>query len=263
MNINTRKNLMQYGNKVCSENILAPKDRVTPVVYTGMEEQYTTIYFNDYFDYDPIYSLMTDIDSVRQIGGYSKINLYFSSLGGNADCLFTLADFLNQINDIEIDLIVSGMVASAGFYLLLMIENSNVNIIFSSGSRGIIHLGDTLLSSRGSLSKESERYNFDKFREKDIQELNKYFKENYINKLKIRKEDRRRLNQGQDLHLLKDELEIIVNDFHGKRYYESDEFLNTYFEIKSRIEQGEGILKSMEEEYKKCLGKSLDKNLTK
>ena len=247
----------QIKNNLCGDLPQAFKNRITPIVYTGMENQCTTIYFNNDFEFESIYNLMTDIDSIRQIGGYNRINLYFTSMGGDSECLFALADYFNQISDIEIDLIVNGGVASAGFYILLMINNPNVHIIFTQGSYGVIHLGDTLLSSRGSLSKESERYNWNKFREKDIQELNKYFKEEYINKLKLRKEDRKRLNQGQDLHLFKDELEDVVYSFQERAYYESEEFMNDYREAKERVQELNHILETMKENYKKNTGKEL------
>lgn len=249
----------QIKNKLCGDLFQPLKNRIVPVAYTGMENQCTTIYFSDSFEFESIYNLMTDIDSVRQIGGYSKITLYFSSNGGDADCLFALADYLNQISDIEIDFVVTGMVASAGFYILLMIDNPNINIIFSDRCSGLIHLGDTYLSSRGSLSKESERYNWDKFLERDINELNKYFKENFINKLKLRKEDRKRLNQGQDLHLLKEELENVVYSFHERKYYESEDFLNDYSQLENKIKEFEEILDNMKQEYKKNTGKDFTK----
>lgn len=247
----------QLKNKLCGETLQPIKNRITPIIYTGMEEQSTTIYFNDSFDFEPIYNLMTDIDGVRQIGGYSHLNLYFSSNGGDADCLFALADYLNLIDDIKIDFVVTGMVASAGFYILLMIDNPNINIIFNTRCSGLIHLGDIYISSRGALSKESERYDWNKFVQKDIKELNKYFKENFINKLKLSKEDRKRLNQGQDLHLLKEELENVVYSFQEKRYYESEVFLNEYSHVKSQIDELNSLLDNMRQNYKKNIGKDL------
>lgn len=247
----------QLKTKICGDTLQPIKNRITPIVYTGMENQSTTIYFDDGFEFETIYNLISDIDSIRQIGGYSKINLYFSSNGGNVDCLFVLSDYLNQIDDIEIDFIVTGMVASAGFYILLMINNSNINIIFNDGCFGVLHLGDTWLSSRGRLSNDSGRYDWNKFKEKDINNLNNYFKTTYINKLKLSKEDRKRLNQGQDLHLDRNELSEVVYSFQEKRYYENGYFLNEYNDIKNQISELENLLNNIKDKYKTITGKDL------
>lgn len=247
----------QLKTKICGDTLQPIKNRITPIVYTGMENQSTTIYFDDGFEFETIYNLISDIDSIRQIGGYSKINLYFSSNGGNADCLFVLSDYLNQIDDIEIDFIVTGMVASAGFYILLMVNSSNINIIFNDGCFGVLHLGDTWLSSRGRLSNDSGRYDWNKFKEKDINNLNSYFRINYINKLKLSKEDRKRLNQGQDLHLEKKELEDIVYSFQERRYFESEEFLKNYADLKFSVEELQNNIKELKDKYKTITGKEL------
>lgn len=246
----------KFNNRVC-DNTQNINNRIVPVVYTGMENKCATVYFNDYFYFEPIYSLITDLDSIRQVGSYSKLTLYFSSGGGLADCLFTLSDYFNQIDDIEIDLVVSGMVASAGFYILLMIDNPNINIIFNDISSGIIHLSDTFLSSRGMLSKDDGRYNWDKFRQKESEKLNNYFKINYINKLKLSKEDRKRLNQGQDLHLDKKELEDIVYSFQERRYFESEEFLKNYADLKFNMNELQDNIEELKDKYKKITGKEL------
>ncbi len=113
------------------------------------------------------------------------------------------------------------------------------------------------MSLRGSLSKESDRYDWNKFVEKDLKRLNKYFKETYLNKLNLTKEDRKRLNQGQDVYLSKDDLEEIVYSFHEKRYYESENFVSTYNQLKEKRKSIDDLIDNMKKEYKKCVGKDL------
>ena len=233
-----------------------------PIVYGGMHNQSTVVMFNDCFDYETINKLINDIESIRQIGGYSNIDLYFSSLGGIAETLFVLADYLNNIEDIHINFIVNGMVASCGFYILLLIENENIDLIFNSHCSGLIHLGDTYISARGQLAMEESRYNWEKFQAEDLKKLNDYFKKELIPKLNLSKKDIKQLEQGRDIMFHGDELEKIITDFRDKRYYQSENIVEDYVILLHKANELNESLEKMKEKYKKYNDKDISEVLT-
>ena len=232
-----------------------------PVVYTGMQNQKTVITFNDCFEDETITRLINDIESVRQVGGYSEIDLYFTSDGGSADSLFVLADYLNNSQGITINFIVTGIVASAGFYILLLIENNDVNIIFNKHCSGLIHLGDSYMSYRGQLTTEESRYNWDKFRAESLKKLNEYFKNEILPNLNLSKKDLKHIEAGKDLMLHADELEKIVNEYHERKYFNSDEVVEHYVALNQQISEYAVALQDIKDKFKKYTGKDIDKEL--
>lgn len=248
-------------NKLYKELESIPVDNgLKPVVYTGMKDQKTVVAFNDYFEHEAIIGLIYNIESIRQIGGYDTIDLYFSSPGGVTDTLFILSDYLNNINDIKINFIVNGEVASCGFYILLLIENSNIDLIFNEHCSGLIHLGDTYISARGQLTSEESRYNWDKFRAKDLEKLNNYFKE-LILKLNLSEKDREKLNEGRDVIFHGDELEKIVNEYHNNRYFNSDEAVEHYVSLQQKISEYTVLIGDFKNKFQQYAGKDIDKEL--
>lgn len=232
-----------------------------PIVYDGMNNQKTVICFNNYFENKNITELINKIESVRQIGGYVEIDLYFSSNGGDANCLFMLADYLNNIKGIQINFIANGMLASAGFYILLLIENTNIDIIFNDFCEGLIHLGDSYISYRGQLTKEDARYNHDKFHAQSLEMLNNYFFKEILPNLNLSDKDLKLLEEGRDILLHKEELERVVSEYHYKKYLTSEEFVETYCNLKNKEQDTKSLLKKMQDDYKKYYKKDLDVEL--
>lgn len=254
---------MRFRNKLHKEFEQLPivDSGLEPVVYTGMQKQTTVIVFNDYFEYITITKLINKIESIRQTGGYTNIDIYFSSLGGDADYLFVLSNFLNNLKDIHINFIVTGMVASAGFYILLLIENPNIDIIFNKRCSGSIHLGDTLISYRGQLSSESSRYKNEKFHAKSLEKLNEYFKNELIPKLNLSKKDIEQINEGNDVMFHSDELEKIISEYHEKRYFNSNEAVDEYTLIKQKIYHHKKVLSKMRDGFKKYANLDIENTL--
>lgn len=240
-------------NNLCFMSDFSNVD-IEPSVMDNPNSKETTIWFNGYYSYENIYKLMTQIDSVVQSGGYEKINLYYSSDGGEADSLFALSNYLNNINNIDISIRIVGMVASCGFYLLTLLDNPNISLEFTQSSSGLIHLGDILISARGLLSKESSRYCQEKFLQQGIDDLNKYLKEEILDNLELSDIDRDKLNQGNDVMLQSDELEKIIISFHEKRYYKSDSFIEDIISVKHDIEELQQAYKSLGDQYKYFTG---------
>lgn len=202
----------------------------------------TTIWFNSDFTDENIYKLIQDIEKVKQ-AEYRKLTLYFESNGGSITSLRVLANYLNnKIGDLKIEINVIGLVASAGFYILVMVDNKNINIKFDETSCGLIHLSNSQISCRSLLSQDNERYDAEQFFIKSIPTLNEWLTENYLDKLNLKEEDKAMLQQGKDVMLDAKELERVVTEFHEDRYLESEDcqeevinLIDAYEEIKARI----------------------------
>lgn len=249
-------------NKLCDEfEQITIDNRLKPVVYTGMQNQKTVIVFNNYFGHETITRLINDIESVRQVGGYSVIDLFFTSDGGSADSMFMLADYLNNLEGIKINIIVTGMVASAGFYILLLIDNADINIIFNKCCSGLIHLGDNLISYRGQLAPENSRYNYDKFVSDHLEKLNEFFKNDILPKLNLSKKDLKHINEGKDLMLHGDELEKIINEYHENKYFNSDESIENYTELHQKLSDCAILIGNFKDKFKQYTSKDIDKEL--
>lgn len=249
-------------NKLYNEfESIAIDNGLKPVIYTGMQDQKTVLVFNDCFAHETITHLINNIESARQVGGYSIIDLYFTSDGGSADSMFMLADYLNNVRDIQINIIVTGMVASAGFYILLLIDNEYVNIIFNKCCSGLIHLGDNLISYRGQLAPENSRYNYDKFVSDHLEKLNEFFKNDILPKLNLSKKDLKHINEGKDLMLHGDELEKIINEYHENKYFNSDESVEHYVNLQQKISEYAELIGDFKNKFQKYIGKDIDKEL--
>lgn len=247
-------------HKLCEDEYIN-EHKTAPIVYTGMQNQKTVIIFNDYFNNKTITNLINDIESIRQIGGYEIIDLYFSSLGGETDTLFILADYLNGIQGIKINFRVNGMVASCGFDILLLINNNNINLTFNQHCSGLIHLGDTWLSARSQLTTEEGRYNLEKFRAEDLKKLNEYFKNEIISNLNLSKKDIKKLNEGGDVILHAKELKEIVTKYHECKYFNSEESISDYVSIQEDISELLSLAIDFKEKFKRYAKIDIDKEL--
>ena len=239
------RKLMRQANAQNGRGLLFEEERnilnVQPIIMDGSATETMVWFTSDFTEYS-IYKLIQDIEQIKQ-GDYKKMKLYFSSNGGCIFSLRVLADYLNkQIGDLEIDLYVTGLVASAGFYILLMIENSNIKIMFDNLSMGLIHLSDSLVSQRSMLSREDARYSAEQHFIKSTTTVNNWLTTEYLDKLDLREKDREMLQQGKDVMLEQKELERVVNKFREERFLESDEcqeeigdLMVLYTEINERI----------------------------
>lgn len=221
-----------------------------------------TFWFDGLFEKNSIEELIQGINMSIAIGN-KELTVYFSSDGGYMYCLTVLSDFFNNLpSDIYIDFVVSGGVCSCGFYILLMINNPNINIIFDKMSAwGMIHLADSWNSQRGILGKENYKHNDSKFEKHNLDRLNKILKEDYLDQLDLSDEDREQIENGHDVYFDCEELERLVTDFHNKRYYTSDLFIEDYVKAKQEVQDKNSLLKQIESEYKFYTGKDIKKEL--
>lgn len=240
---------------------LLPIKEERPIVLTGMMGQKTVMYFDDEFDKEPITRLINDIEMARQVGGYSVIDLYFSSLGGNADTLFVLGDYLNNIEDIDINFIVNGMVASCGFLILLLIDNEKIHISCNQFSSGLIHLADIYLSTRDQRSSEEDRYRFSKFLKSEVEKLNKWILNDVVPLLPLSDKDKQKISEGEDVMFSGDELDSLIRKYQYNRFMRTERFLEEYVSIGDEIKALQSVRKKMKKDYKDIMNKDIEELL--
>lgn len=231
------------------------KDHVSPVIAPGWKNQSTVIYFNGGFDTDSIRNLINDIELVRQTPGYSSIDLYFTSNGGYNRDLNVIIDYLNNIEDIKINFIATGWVASCGFYILAMINNDNIKIEVQDSAMGLIHLADISVSSRDLLGDDQTTGNY---LIRHIEETNKDLK-NIITHMGFPQIAVDRILSGQDLHLTAGEIRAALKYYFDWRYYNSDTFDRKMEYIDEKIAYWNDVKKKYKKAYKDFTGKHYKK----
>lgn len=223
------------------------ESELEPVCISGLENEKATLIFNKDFNNETISNLIYRIDNIRQSGSYVKLDIYFSSDGGDIDSMFMLADYINSIeDDFEIVIKVNGGVCSAGFYILFLLENTQV--LFGESSWGMIHLGTTWLDARGLLDPRKDNYSHNKFHKSEMDRLNKKFKD-LIEQLKLTPKEKKYIYNGNDLHLCKSRLEEIYNDYFMKKDYNRPEMLEKYLNLKIQQKQLTDMISSVEEGF--------------
>lgn len=228
---------------------------IGPVVATGCRNQNSVIYFTGSFQPSDIRHLMNDIEIVRQTFGYSSVDVYFASNGGFIKDLFVLADYLNGIEDIKVNIIISGMIASCGFYLLPLIDNSNIEIYYNDHAQGMIHLADNMLSQRDQLGDNPTP---SKFYKKELEDLNKWLIENVVDHLGLTEDEVNRVKGGEDVYLNCERLELAVKTYNDWRYATSGELVDDYRKISLKIAELQKTKQQLKKQYKLLTGKDLE-----
>ena len=228
--------------------------------YSGLQDEKCVLVFDNEFRSESIARLIYDIENFRQNPSYNRMDLYFSSNGGCLQSMYRMVDYLNNIENFEINIIVDGEVASAGFYMIFLLENENVGVVFTETSYGMIHLGDTYVSARGQLDKRPSKFSFEKFKKEDIELLNKKFVD-LIDELSLSKEEKNHIMNGQDFFLSKDRLEKVYEDYQDKKYFEDEATINSYIELNTQYKQIKLAKELMEDGFKKYLNLDIKKEL--
>lgn len=231
------------------------KDHVSPVIAAGWKNQSTVIYFNGGFDTESIRHLINDIELVRQTPGYSSIDLYFTSNGGYNRDLNVIVDYLNNIEDIKINFIATGWVASCGFYILAMIDNENVKIQVQDSAMGVIHLADISISSRDLLGDDQTTGNY---LIRHIEETNKELTE-IVTHMGFPQAAVDRILSGQDLHLTAGEIRAALNYYFDWRFYNSREFDQKIDYIEEKIQHWTNMKRKWKKAYRDFTGKQYKK----
>lgn len=229
-----------------------------PVCYTGLKDEKGVIVFNEEFTQETITELIYNIENLRQSESYKCLDLYFSSPGGELHSMYRLIDYLNNLEGLDINLIVDGEIASAGFYTVFLLED--VNVIFNEACYGMIHLGDTYISVRGQLDKTAPKYSWDKFHKNHMNNMNNKFK-NFILELGLTDKEKKHILCGKDLFLHKEKLEKLYDEYRNKKFYSSDEAIQTYITLKEQQTNIQKSLKEMEKNFIKYSNIDITKEL--
>lgn len=237
-----KRQLLEYN-----DFIDAQVDR-NPVIYTGFENGHNTYMFLDEFNTITIPKLILDIESIRQSGSYNTLDLYFQSCGGDIDMLMDLANYLNSIDGLSINLIVNGRVASAGFFILLLINNPNIEITIGATASAMIHLGGTYVSTYGLRRKEHQHHNVDSFMKKHLDYMNEEIILPMCKKIGLSDEDILQIDNGGEVWLNADELINALDTYNNNVYLETE------------AEEDINILESKKKEYLDAI-KEIDKSI--
>lgn len=228
-----------------------PKNESLPVILNGLENEKTVLWYEDGFDKESIYKLINEIELARQVKGYSEIDLYFCSNGGYVYALDILVDYLNHLEEIKINLIVSGMVASCGFFLVFLVDNENIEVTFGKSAQGMVHLPDILLSNRDQKSKDDYRFNETKLNKEYVDRLSQDLHDNVLVYLGINKETIDRIMHGDDVYFDRDELSGMYEAFIYHRYLMSQDCEDYIDELEKSIESLKESVKNLKADRKR------------
>ncbi len=228
-----------------------PMIHVGPVVYENLRNQKAVIYFEDDFEPDAIRHLINDIERVRQIRGYSQIDLYFNSRGGYAKELGSIVRYLNKIDDIRINFIANGPCCSCGFYILLLLENPNIAISILNDAYAMIHLSTIQLDGRNLLGNDLTPSNFHK---KSLEKSNEEWLE-MLSHCKLTREEMDIVKSGEDLYVDSDRLYDIIKNYDFWRKCDTGELDASVEHINQQIEELRKRKMNIKKGYKEYFGK--------
>jgi len=83
--------------------------------------------FNDEFHCENITRLINAIEKVKQ-NEYDELTLYFDSVGGVVADMLNLVDYINNLEDLTINIVSNGYLYSAGFYLFFLLDFTKPNL---------------------------------------------------------------------------------------------------------------------------------------
>lgn len=251
MRLNKREKVKNKAELPYKSNSM--ESSIQPVIFSGIEPTKGVFYFDDDFEEDNIMRLICNIEQFRQ-AGYLGLDLYFKSDGGDITYLFTLADYINNLpDDFDLNIIVNGMVASAGFYILLMVDNANITIMKSA--QGMIHMAGTYISSYA-LYNESKPISHDcqTFYMESIKKLNEFIVESYLSKIKISDIDLKHIKEGNDLFFTSEELEEIIYEYKDTTFIKSPDFDSYIGDLESKLSMLQNSLNESLNKYKDVTG---------
>jgi ATP-dependent protease ClpP protease subunit len=244
--------MRKNNNTTFNGDLLGIEPRVEPVIYSGIEPTKGVFYFDDAFTKESIIGLINDIEQFRQ-GGYTGLDLYFQSNGGDVDYLFTLADYINTLPEgFDLTILPNGMCASAGFYIMLMVERAN--IVFLKPAYGMIHLASCYINSYALYNNDKTTHDYSKFRLDNIKELNDFIKEEYIKNLDVAEDDLKQILEGKELYFSNEEFEKVVISYANKKYFKSDGFKAHIEQLESQADNIDLAIISALDAYEKEIG---------
>ncbi|MGL5963609.1 MAG: ATP-dependent Clp protease proteolytic subunit [Fusobacteriaceae bacterium] len=195
-------------------------DMLQPTVYTGLEKKSTYIlFFNDQvFEHNTIENIICVLEDVKMSESYDCIKIYMSSLGGMANQLMLVADYLNNY-PLNITFVVTDLVASCGSLLPLMVKRAEIE--YSPLASAMFHLAHTFVHSSAMYDNRANMYGASADL-KGITDLNNYLYNNFYSKLDLTSEEKGHIRNGKDVFVDNSRIEHIFETFKDRQFYEED-----------------------------------------
>ena len=237
-------------NKIEKTRICATgngREIIQPTVYADLDQKTEYIcFFNDQeFEHTVIEDFICCLEDVRINNSYNSIRVYLMSVGGIADQLILLTDYLNKY-PLPITFVVCGDISSCGALLPLMVRDCNIE--YTPSSSAMLHLASTWVKSDILYTKNTNpSTNMHESRTKNLMDLNRYLLDNFYLKLDLTEDEIEVILAGKEVYLDRERLETIYTEFKDKQYIE-DYFDEDMEYIESEITKTEMLLNQLKAE---------------
>lgn len=235
---------------------------VSPVTLSGnRDNRKSVVYFRDSFNSDSIRDLINDIEAVRQSGNFNEVDLYFISDGGLVTDMYIFKNYLENLENFTVNIIVAGPVCSAAFWLLVMLDDaSHVNISYTMEAVGMIHLANIIVDVRGLYGDNPTR---SKFLKKETDLYNDSIKMTILPHLGLSKKQIKTITDGGDVWLSRAELIHAVDTYKEYYYCISGGLKDYYDRLQSKIDEYKVEQARLINTYKHATGRDLLKDKEK
>ncbi len=237
-------------NKIEKTRICATgngREIIQPTVYADLDQKTEYIcFFNDQeFEHTVIEDFICCLEDVRINNSYNSIRVYLMSVGGIADQLILLTDYLNKY-PLPITFVVCGDISSCGALLPLMVRDCNIE--YTPSSSAMLHLASTWVKSDILYTKNTNpSTNMHESRTKNLMDLNRYLLDNFYLKLDLTEDEIEVILAGKEVYLDRERLETIYTEFKDKQYIE-DYFDEDMEYIEDEIAKTEMLLNQLKAE---------------
>ncbi|MGL4998702.1 MAG: ATP-dependent Clp protease proteolytic subunit [Cetobacterium sp.] len=233
---------IRHGKMIKSDDT-QPQPLIQPNVYSGLENKSEYIlFFNDQaFEHNTIESIICVLEDVRVSESYEGVKIYMSSIGGFANQLMLISDYLNSY-PLDITFVVTDMIASCGSLLPLMVKRANIEYLPTASA--MFHFAhkhihtSSLYDSRSSMHTPSADL-------KSLTDLNEYLYENYYSKLDLTNEEKEHIKSGKDVCIDSSRMEHIFTAFKDRQFYDED-FDDCITSINEEIEELQNAMNQLE-----------------
>ena len=232
---------------------------VSPVVLSGnRENRKSVVYFRDSFNSDSIRDLINDIEVVRQSGNFNEVDLYFISDGGLMTDMYIFKNYLENLENFTVNIIVAGPVCSAAFWLLVMLNDvPHIEISYTMEAVGMIHLANIMVDVRGLYGDNPTRT---KFLKKETDLYNDTIKMTILPHLGLSKKQIKTITDGGDVWLSRAELIHAIDTYKEYYYCISGDLKDYYDRLQAKIDEYKVEQKRLINTYKHATGRDLLKD---
>lgn len=212
------------------------------------------LHFDDEFYSYSIQGLISSIENIRVNKTHTKVTIYFRSPGGVVNDMWTLIDYVERLEGLDLVFIVNGYICSAGFWSILLLSTlPHVDIKLGYSAAAMIHLSDIRLSVRDGYTDDLNQTNF--MRERITKHNTDLLR--IIQHIGLSTEQMEKVRSGQDLWLHRDQLSNILRDYYEWWFVDSETIVDRYRDVLHRLEDLKNKKKLYESTYLRVAGKKI------